>query len=77
MTGSSKIQSQVNTQLSEREIEVLTWAARGKTYEDIGNLLNIASDTAKTHAENAGLKLHTCNKTNAVAVAITLGLIKL
>jgi DNA-binding CsgD family transcriptional regulator len=63
--------------LSDRELEVVGLAARGKTYQEIGTLLGIAADTAKTHMENAGQKLNTSNKTHTVAVAVALGLIQL
>ncbi|MDR3560883.1 MAG: LuxR C-terminal-related transcriptional regulator [Negativicutes bacterium] len=61
--------------LSVRELEVLTWAARGKTFPEISMLLSIKEDTVKFHIEQAGRKLNTSNKTHTVAVAVALGLI--
>ena len=62
--------------LSQREIEILTWSARGKTYPEISMILSIAEDTIKTYVERASKKLNTTNKTHAVAVAVARGLIK-
>jgi DNA-binding CsgD family transcriptional regulator len=63
--------------LTSREIEVMTWAARGKTYGEISVLLSIGKDTAKDHMEHARSKLKAKNKTHAIAIAMSLGLIKL
>ena len=62
--------------LSQRETEILTWSARGKTYPEISIILSIAEDTIKTYVERASKKLNATNKTHAVAVAVARGLIK-
>jgi DNA-binding CsgD family transcriptional regulator len=62
--------------LSARELEVLTWAARGKTFPEIAMLLPIKEGTVKFHIEQASKKLNTKNKTHTVAVAVALGLIE-
>lgn len=61
--------------LTGREIEVLKWSAAGKTYCEIGAILNIANDTVKFHLKNACRKLECYNKTQAVAHAAMLGLL--
>jgi DNA-binding CsgD family transcriptional regulator len=63
--------------LSEREVEILTWSAHGKTYSEISIMLSISEDTVKDHLERVGRKLNTTNKTHTVAVALSRGLIKL
>jgi DNA-binding CsgD family transcriptional regulator len=63
--------------LTGREIEVLTWVARGKTYSEIALILGITEDTVRSHTGHAGSKLKTANKTHSVAVAVTLGYVKL
>ena len=63
--------------LSARELEVLLWVARGKTYAEISELLAMAEDTAKDHVARASKKLNTKNKTHTVALAISHGYIKL
>jgi DNA-binding CsgD family transcriptional regulator len=64
-------------QLTPREIEVMTWSARGKTYGEIATLLSIAEDTAKSHIESVRNKLNASNKTHAIAIALSNGYIKL
>ena len=61
--------------LSARETEVLTWVARGKTYWEIGSILNIQEDTIKKHMQRIFRLLHVHNNTHAVAKAIINGLI--
>ena len=62
--------------LAPREIEILTWSAKGKTYAEISIMLCIAEDTVRTYVERAGRKLKTTNKTHTVATALARGLIK-
>jgi DNA-binding CsgD family transcriptional regulator len=64
-------------QLTEREIECLTWAARGQSEEAIALLLNRSRDTVHFHLQNAIKKLDAGNRTHAVAIACTRGLISL
>jgi len=62
-------------ELSDREIECLVWASRGKTNADISEILGIAHRTVEFHVTNAMRKLRVYNKLHAVAVAIHHGLI--
>jgi DNA-binding CsgD family transcriptional regulator len=61
--------------LSSREYEVLVWAARGKTYNDIGLILNLSFGTVKTYLDNARIKMHASNVAHAVALGFATGLI--
>jgi len=61
--------------LTPREIEVMTWTARGKTRWEISTLLSISEETVKAHLEHACRKLGVSNKTHATALAIIHGLI--
>ncbi|MEO3714097.1 autoinducer binding domain-containing protein [Roseateles flavus] len=61
--------------LTQREIEVLKWAAAGKTTEDTATILAISVDTAKFHIKNAIAKLGAPNKIAAVVRAMALGLL--
>ncbi len=63
--------------LSRQETNVLTLAAGGKTYPEISKLLRMSEDTAREHVDRVRYKLDAVNKTHAVAVAMSLGLIKL
>jgi LuxR family transcriptional regulator, quorum-sensing system regulator BjaR1 len=62
--------------LTVREREVLTWAARGKSAGEIGEILNITKRTADEHVQKAVLKLGALNRTHAVAVALRAGIIE-
>jgi len=64
-------------QLTEREIECLTGAARGKSEEAIALQLNRSHDTVHFHLQNAARKLEANNRTHAVAIACSRGLISL
>jgi DNA-binding CsgD family transcriptional regulator len=61
--------------LSSREEQCLIWAARGKTYQEIGEILNIAFGSVKTHLDAARHKLRCVNLTHAVALALVTGAI--
>ncbi|MFG1417151.1 LuxR C-terminal-related transcriptional regulator [Xanthobacter sp. V0B-10] len=61
--------------LTDREREVLSWAAMGKTVQDTADILSISADTVETHIRTCMKKLHANNKTHAVARAIFLRLI--
>ncbi len=69
--------SLVEVQLTDRERDVLSWAARGKTMEDTADILSISVDTVQQHIENAKRKLNAANKLHACARAIYLGAIDL
>ncbi len=61
--------------LTAREIEILTWMARGKTAWEVGEILSISQETVKKHVERSCIRLHATNKTHAVAKALINGLI--
>jgi DNA-binding CsgD family transcriptional regulator len=56
--------------LTEREREVLTWVAQGKSAWAIGEILDIAKRTGDEHAASAYRKLGAVNRAQAVAIAI-------
>lgn len=64
-----------NFNLSPREIEIMTWTARGKLREDIADILSISDETVKKHIANICHKFQVHNKTHAVAIALIHGLI--
>lgn len=61
--------------LTDREREVLSWAAVGKTVQDTADILSISADTVETHIRTCMRKLQANNKTHTVARAIFLRLI--
>jgi DNA-binding CsgD family transcriptional regulator len=62
-------------QLSERELECLTWVALGRTDTEIAAILHRSPTTARFHVDNAIEKLGARNRAQAVAIASQLGLI--
>lgn len=61
--------------LTEREREVLRWAAVGKTTTEVARILTVSENTIKFHIKNATQKLGTANKTAAVVKAVLMGLL--
>jgi DNA-binding NarL/FixJ family response regulator len=61
--------------LTDREREVLTLMAEGKTDKEIAKDLNIVESTAKNHVANILKKLGVPNRAGAVAAAYRLRLI--
>ena len=73
MAGLGKSLSAVT--LTPRERECLLYAARGRTIEDIAKILTRSHYTIVFHLTNACSKLGAANRTEAVAIAISRGLI--
>lgn len=63
--------------LTEREREVLQFAARGLTNRQIGHRLGISDRTVQGHLANIYGKLQVNSRTEAVTKALQLGLIEL
>jgi DNA-binding NarL/FixJ family response regulator len=61
--------------LREREVETLTWAARGKTFAEIGTILSLSKRTVEFHLENARRKLGVATRTQALIKAAAGNLI--
>lgn len=61
--------------LTEREVEVLSLLARGKSNADIGKQLFITEATVKTHVARILSKLDARSRTQAVVIAYESGLI--
>jgi DNA-binding NarL/FixJ family response regulator len=55
--------------LNEREMQCLTWSARGKTSPEIGAILKLSKRTVNFHIENACRKLNVATRTEAVVKA--------
>jgi len=60
----------LKVKLSRREEQCLIWAARGKTYQEIGEILELTFGSVKTHLDSARHKLNCMNLTHTVAVAV-------
>jgi DNA-binding NarL/FixJ family response regulator len=68
---------QTQESLTERELDVLRLLAKGSANKQIGVQLHISESTVKTHVANIFQKLGVTDRTEAVTVALTRGLIKL
>lgn len=62
--------------LNEREVETLTWVARGKTSAQIARILGLSKRTVDFHLDNARTKLGAHTRTEAVIKAATGRLIE-
>jgi len=58
-----------NSPLTDRETEILSFLANGKSYNTIGELLFISKDTVKYHIKNIYIKLQVDSKEAAIEVA--------
>ena len=65
------------TDLSPREVEILTLAASGQSNARIAATLEISGSTVKFHLNNAYSKLGVSSRTAAIALAVKRGIIAL
>lgn len=63
--------------LTDRELEMLTYAARGLTNKEIGRMLFISDRTVQGHLQNVYQKLGVSTRTEAVTAGVMRGLITL
>jgi DNA-binding NarL/FixJ family response regulator len=62
--------------LNDREVDVLTWVARGKTSAEIAKMLVMSKRTVDFHLDNAKVKLSAATRTEAATKATMGRLIK-
>ncbi|MFM0758314.1 autoinducer binding domain-containing protein [Paraburkholderia strydomiana] len=62
--------------LTPRQLECLTWVARGKTSSEIGKILELSRYTVDYHIEEAMEALNICSRTAAAVHATVQGIIK-
>jgi DNA-binding NarL/FixJ family response regulator len=65
------------SELSEREIEVIQLVARGLSNKEVARAIGRTDETVKIHLKNIFAKLDVADRTEAVTVALTRGLIHL
>jgi len=63
--------------LTDREIEILSWIARGKSNSVIADILNISHHTVNTYVRRIFLKTNTNDRTSACLYGISNGFIQL
>ena len=61
--------------LSERELQVLTLLASGKTSSETAAGLDISKRTLEDHVRHTCVKLKARNRTHVIALAVKAGLI--
>ena len=61
--------------LTERERQVVEQLARGLSYEHVGTVLGISTNTVRSYIRTIYEKLCVCSRTEAVVVALRLGLV--
>ncbi|MES2391103.1 MAG: response regulator transcription factor [Acidobacteriota bacterium] len=64
-------------ELTAREMDVLRWAAKGLRNREIGDKLFISENTVRNHMLSLMAKLGTTHRTEAIAISIQQGLIRL
>jgi two-component system, NarL family, response regulator LiaR len=64
-------------ELTQREREVLTYLARGRSNAEIAGALSIGEGTVKTHVSNILVKLHLTDRTQAAIYALQKRLVPL
>lgn len=65
----SSFQKNQNSPLSDRETEVLTLLAKGKSYSVVADELFVHKETIKSHIKNIYHKLHVNSKADAIEIA--------
>lgn len=64
-------------ELSQREKEVLQLMAKGLSNPEIGRVLDVTAETAKSHIKHIFAKMNVCDRVEAVSLAYARGIIKL
>lgn len=68
-----KLDADVGTKLSQRQIEVLEAVSAGRTYKEVGELLNITERTVKYHMGHIIEQLHMETRAQVIAYATKMG----
>jgi DNA-binding NarL/FixJ family response regulator len=72
-----QLRAPLETALSPREVEVLTWVAQGASNKEIAHHLHLSEATVKSHLLHIFVKLGVNDRTQAVTLALQKGLIVL
>ena len=73
MTGGGKPPAR----LSGKELDVLHELARGRTTDEVAEVLYVSPHTVRTHVKNSMKKLRAKTRAQAVAVALREGVIEI
>ncbi|HSY28522.1 MAG TPA: response regulator [Burkholderiaceae bacterium] len=69
-------QGQAAVNLTDREVDALTWSARGKTSDEIAQIIGLTKTVVDAHLNQARVKLRATTRTEAVVNAVKGKLIK-
>lgn len=75
-TPGDKAAEKSGLRLTERELQVLTWVARGKSSSDIAGILGISERTVNFHLDNAMRKAGVATRVQAAVKCAMLKLIE-
>lgn len=70
LSGTKRQEADVETNLSDREMDILKGLVRGLDYRKIADELFISPHTVRTHITNIYEKLHVSSKVQAVKIAL-------
>lgn len=70
-----KLERDNHSILTAREVEVLTLLAKGLTYSEAANILNLSTKTIPVHVRNIYRKLQVKNRTEALSEAVAQGIL--
>jgi DNA-binding NarL/FixJ family response regulator len=63
--------------LTERQLEILAHVSRGLSNPDIATILGVSVITVKKHMESILMKLGAANRSEALTIALRLGILKI
>lgn len=72
-----RLATRVSSQLSPKEMQVLTLIAKGCSNKQVATAMNVVESTVKVHVTNILLKLHVSDRTQAVLAGMKRGIIHL
>ena len=68
--------SEQEPELTSRQIEILTYVAKGLNNREIADLIEIGPDCVKAHLKTAFARLGAASRSEAVAIALRKGLLR-
>ncbi len=71
----SLIKPQAKPGITQREYDIIAWAAEGKTDEEIGIILSLSPHTVRWHWKKIFVKLDARGRLYAITKAISMGLV--
>ena len=64
------------TELSPRQLEILSYVAKGFNNAEIASMVGIGRDCVKAHLSAAFTRLNASSRSEAVAISMRLGLLQ-